>query len=168
MPSNVFELISKKLELFRLEQRYTKRRNRRSTFVSEATYVDGEYVYNIPSPTGSSTTSSTTSTSPSKAFGGLRRSSTKSGERGPPRANGTDGKRTDAVVVGVQEISLAPVDDLRDAQIVGRERERRWSGVQGSWGRRTRGDDKRVSMLAVREVRWEEDSDDEVARMGRI
>lgn len=32
------------LELFRLEQRYTRRKNR-SGFVSDAQYVDGEYVY---------------------------------------------------------------------------------------------------------------------------
>jgi hypothetical protein len=42
---NIFDLISQKIELFRLEQRYTRRRNRRSTFVSEAQYVDGEYIY---------------------------------------------------------------------------------------------------------------------------
>jgi hypothetical protein len=48
---NIIDLISQKIELFRLEQRYTKRRNRRSTFVSEATYVDGEYIYASPSPT---------------------------------------------------------------------------------------------------------------------
>ncbi|KAK0101557.1 hypothetical protein ONS95_006722 [Cadophora gregata] len=42
---NLIDLINSKLELFRLEQRYTRRRNRRSTFVSEAQYVDGEYIY---------------------------------------------------------------------------------------------------------------------------
>jgi len=42
---NLIDLLHSKLELFRLEQRYTRRRNRRSTFVSEAQYVDGEYIY---------------------------------------------------------------------------------------------------------------------------
>ncbi|TVY16744.1 hypothetical protein LARI1_G004776 [Lachnellula arida] len=42
---NLIDLISQKLEIIRLEKRYTRRRNRRSTFVSEAQYVDGEYVY---------------------------------------------------------------------------------------------------------------------------
>lgn len=42
---NLIDLLHQKLEIFRLEQRYTKRRNRRSTFVSEAQYVDGEYIY---------------------------------------------------------------------------------------------------------------------------
>ena len=32
------------IELFRLEQRYTRRKHR-SAFVSEAQYVDGEYIY---------------------------------------------------------------------------------------------------------------------------
>lgn len=47
---HLISLIQQKIELFRLEQRYTRRRNRRSTFVSEAQYVDGEYIY---SPTSS-------------------------------------------------------------------------------------------------------------------
>lgn len=42
---HLMDLIHSKIELFRLEQRYTRRRNRRSTFVSEAQYVDGEYIY---------------------------------------------------------------------------------------------------------------------------
>jgi len=42
---NLLDLLQQKLELFRLEQRYTRRRHRRSTFVSEAQYVDGEYIY---------------------------------------------------------------------------------------------------------------------------
>ncbi|PQE14479.1 3-phosphoinositide-dependent kinase 1 protein [Rutstroemia sp. NJR-2017a BBW] len=42
MPS-LINLINQKLELYRLEKRYTRRRNRRSTFVSDAVYVDGEY-----------------------------------------------------------------------------------------------------------------------------
>lgn len=47
---SLIDLLQQKIEIFRLEQRYTKRRNRRSTFVSEAQYVDGEYIY---SPTSS-------------------------------------------------------------------------------------------------------------------
>lgn len=42
---HLLDLIHQKLELYRLESRYTRRRNRRSTFVSEALYVDGEYIY---------------------------------------------------------------------------------------------------------------------------
>ena len=58
MGQSIFDKIQAKLELFRLEQRYTRRRNRRSTFVSNAIYVDGEYVYQTPNSTGSSTESS--------------------------------------------------------------------------------------------------------------
>ncbi|KAH6606196.1 hypothetical protein Trco_005349 [Trichoderma cornu-damae] len=62
MGQSLFERIQAKLELFRLEQRYTRRRNRRSTFVSNAVYVDGEYVYQTPNSTGSSTGSSASRT----------------------------------------------------------------------------------------------------------
>jgi hypothetical protein len=58
MGQSLFEKIQAKLELFRLEQRYTRRRHRRSTFVSNAIYVDGEYVYQTPNSTGSSAGSS--------------------------------------------------------------------------------------------------------------
>jgi len=52
------------LELYRLEQRYT-RRDRRTTFTTAAQYVDGEYVYasSPASPTKSSTISTTTTDS---------------------------------------------------------------------------------------------------------
>ncbi|KAK4224299.1 hypothetical protein QBC38DRAFT_371324 [Podospora fimiseda] len=58
----LIDRIQAKIELFRLEQRYTRRRNRRSTFVSNAVYVDGEYIYQSPTSTGSSTSTSTSST----------------------------------------------------------------------------------------------------------
>ncbi|KAI1364012.1 hypothetical protein F5Y08DRAFT_340092 [Xylaria arbuscula] len=58
-----FDKLHSKLELYRLEKRYTRNRHRRSTFVSNAMYVDGEYVVQTPSSTGSSTKSSTVSTS---------------------------------------------------------------------------------------------------------
>lgn len=65
---NLIDLIQQKIELFRLEQRYTRHRNRRSTFVSEATYVDGEYVYSPTSSysaqvTGGSSTSASSGSS---------------------------------------------------------------------------------------------------------
>lgn len=58
MAPGFFERIQSKLELWRLEQRYTRRRNRRSAFVSNAIYVDGEYIYQTPNATGSSNASS--------------------------------------------------------------------------------------------------------------
>ncbi|KAI1759158.1 hypothetical protein GGR53DRAFT_168500 [Hypoxylon sp. FL1150] len=63
MPS-LLEKIQAKLELFRLEQRYTRNRHRRSAFVSNAVYVDGEYVYQTPNTTGSSTNSHSSSSTP--------------------------------------------------------------------------------------------------------
>ncbi|KAL1900975.1 hypothetical protein Sste5346_002038 [Sporothrix stenoceras] len=60
---NFIERIQSKLELFRLEKRYTRSRNRRSTFVSNAVYVDGEYVYQTPVSTGSSSNTSSSSAS---------------------------------------------------------------------------------------------------------
>ncbi|KAF9696618.1 hypothetical protein EKO04_005641 [Ascochyta lentis] len=56
----LFEKMQARLELYRLEQRYT-RREKRSTFISEAQYVDGEYVY--ASSPSSSTKSAATSSS---------------------------------------------------------------------------------------------------------
>lgn len=56
----LIDRIQAKIELFRLEQRYTRRRHRRSTFVSNAVYVDGEYIYNSPNTTGSSSMSAAT------------------------------------------------------------------------------------------------------------
>ncbi len=58
MGRSLLDRIQAKLEFFRLEQHYTRRRHRRSTFVSNAVYVDGEYVYQTPSSTGSSQTDS--------------------------------------------------------------------------------------------------------------
>ncbi|KAI0153996.1 hypothetical protein BJ166DRAFT_373156 [Pestalotiopsis sp. NC0098] len=60
-----FEKIQAKLEIYRLEQRYTRNRNRRTTFISNAVYVDGEYVFNSPNTTGSSSHSASSSSSPS-------------------------------------------------------------------------------------------------------
>ncbi|WYZ34016.1 hypothetical protein EsH8_I_000292 [Colletotrichum jinshuiense] len=61
MAPGIIERIQQKIELFRLEQRYTRRRHRRSTFVSNAVYVDGEYVYQTPTSTGSSSTATASS-----------------------------------------------------------------------------------------------------------
>lgn len=58
MPS-LMDRIQAKLELLRLEKRYTRSRHRRSAFVSNAVYIDGEYVFQqTPSTTGSSSNSS--------------------------------------------------------------------------------------------------------------
>ncbi|KJZ76751.1 hypothetical protein HIM_03628 [Hirsutella minnesotensis 3608] len=59
MGQSLIDRIQAKLELLRLEKRYTRHRHRRSTFVSNAIYVDGEYIFQVPNTTGSSTDSST-------------------------------------------------------------------------------------------------------------
>ncbi|KAK4173893.1 hypothetical protein QBC36DRAFT_348387 [Triangularia setosa] len=64
------EKIQAKIELFRLEQRYTRRRHRRSTFVSNAVYVDGEYIYQSPNSTGSSSSTAKTSRSNASSISG--------------------------------------------------------------------------------------------------
>ncbi|CAG9991395.1 unnamed protein product [Clonostachys rhizophaga] len=58
MGKSLFDKIQAKLELLRLEKRYTRSRHRRSAFVSNAVYVDGEYIYQ--NSTGSSTSSDAT------------------------------------------------------------------------------------------------------------
>ena len=74
---NLIDLLHQKLELFRLEQRYTRRRNRRSTFVSEAQYVDGEYIYaqntSYSAKCSGGSSDSDEATSPSKESKGSRR-----------------------------------------------------------------------------------------------
>lgn len=72
MPS-LMQKLQAKLELFRLEQRYTRNRHRRSTFQSNAVYVDGEYVYQTPSSTGGSNSNSSTSMPPIQEYEPERR-----------------------------------------------------------------------------------------------
>ncbi|KAH8701848.1 hypothetical protein BGW36DRAFT_106593 [Talaromyces proteolyticus] len=55
------EKLQSKLELYRLEQRYTRRRHRSMLF-NDVQYVDGEYVYNSSSPTSPTGTVSKSST----------------------------------------------------------------------------------------------------------
>ncbi|KAF2711474.1 hypothetical protein K504DRAFT_475317 [Pleomassaria siparia CBS 279.74] len=62
----LIEKLQARLELYRLEQRYT-RREKRTTFYSDAQYVDGEYVMaSSPTSMNSSTSSSTATSKASK------------------------------------------------------------------------------------------------------
>ncbi|GAB1725153.1 hypothetical protein NU195Hw_g6873t1 [Hortaea werneckii] len=56
----LIDSLRSKYELYRLEQRYT-RRDKRTTFASGAQYVDGEYIYS-PTSTGSAGSTGTTTT----------------------------------------------------------------------------------------------------------
>jgi len=53
----LIESLRAKYELYRLEQRYTKR-DKRKTFASAATYVDGEYIYDKSPTTSTSSNNS--------------------------------------------------------------------------------------------------------------
>ncbi|KKA26174.1 hypothetical protein TD95_005304 [Thielaviopsis punctulata] len=67
----ILDRIQAKIELFRLEQRYTRHRHRRSTFQTNAVYVDGEYVYQTPNNTGSSSDSNSSSGTASPGLNAL-------------------------------------------------------------------------------------------------
>ncbi|KAI0148586.1 hypothetical protein GGR57DRAFT_235797 [Xylariaceae sp. FL1272] len=79
----LFEKIQQKFEIYRLEQRYTRNRHRRSTFISNAMYVDGEYVYQTPSSTGSSNNSSAAATPTEEVARRSLEMPTSSSHRGP-------------------------------------------------------------------------------------
>jgi len=110
--ARLMDLIHQKIELFRLEQRYTRRRNRRSTFVSEAQYVDGEYIYSPTSAysakcsAGNSDSdgaeSPTTSTASKDSKGSKRLS--KMGLDKMDWRKGKDDKRQSRVVVSEREV----------------------------------------------------------------
>ena len=125
---NLIDLFHQKIELFRLEQRYTRRRNRRSTFVSEAQYVDGEYIYSSSSPSSSSYQPSpksprtVTTTYEAKCSSG--------------------GSDSDEVA--------SPVDSQRERESKSSKRLSRMGSVIGDW--RKKGGENRVN---VREVKWE-------------
>ncbi|WEW60628.1 hypothetical protein PRK78_006115 [Emydomyces testavorans] len=69
---NLLDKLHAKLELYRLEQRYARRKHR-SACTTGATYVDGEYVY--ANSTGSSPNSSTATVSKNFTGSGWRSSS---------------------------------------------------------------------------------------------
>lgn len=61
---NLVELFHQKMEIIRLEKKYIHNRRSRSHFVSEAVYVDGEYLYEQPpSPSYASSSKPTSSSS---------------------------------------------------------------------------------------------------------
>ncbi|KAF3099930.1 hypothetical protein TWF102_005353 [Orbilia oligospora] len=70
----IFEKLSQKIELFKLEQRYTKR-SRRTTFICDAYYIDGEYIY------GPSMTQKNPNVSVQQIHGSVSSASTKKDRR---------------------------------------------------------------------------------------
>ncbi|KAI6871600.1 hypothetical protein KC323_g1846 [Hortaea werneckii] len=63
----LIDSLRSKYELYRLEQRYT-RRDKRTTFASGAQYFDGEYIYS-PTSTGSTGTTGMSTGSTTGKFG---------------------------------------------------------------------------------------------------
>lgn len=59
----LLDRLSARLELYRLEQKYARRKNRTTFSSGGAQYVDGEYIY----PNGTGLSSSTTSSNNSSA-----------------------------------------------------------------------------------------------------
>lgn len=125
---NLLDLIHQKLELFRLEQRYTRRRNRRSTFVSEAQYVDGEYIY-----------AQNTSYS-AKCSSGSDSEDVNTYDNG----NGARGYGAGAAE--------------REGKSNGGKGSRRLSRMASGWGNGSMNANKRQSRVNVREVRWEDNT----------
>ncbi|OBT65727.1 hypothetical protein VE03_03329 [Pseudogymnoascus sp. 23342-1-I1] len=134
--------IQAKLELFRLEQRYTNRKNRRTAFSSDAVYVDGEYVYASSNNTGSSNRSNQSMASEASR-------------------STTNFENTSATAKAAKRRSMMVFSGDRVADIETRVEsgnepvgvpQRRWSR---NWGKGGREDDKRRSMAVVSEGRWE-------------
>lgn len=141
--------IQAKLELFRLEQRYTNRKNRRTAFSSDAVYVDGEYVYASSNNTGSSSrsnqslgSSASRSTTASTAFD----SSSAIAKAAKRRSMMVFSGGSDADIETRVEGGAGNEAQLGAPQ-------RRWSR---NWGKGRRDDEKRRSMAVVREARWED------------
>jgi len=134
---NLFDLIQQKLELFRLEQRYTKRRHRRSTFVSEAMYVDGEYVYTTPpslNTTGSSNSSNSRASSQPKI---------------PSKRHS---------VVDFRAVNGQEDEDRMGGVGIDEEKSKSWGRNFGQKWNAGRARDKRINVTVVREVPiWEEE-----------
>ncbi|KAL5354403.1 hypothetical protein ACLOAV_000492 [Pseudogymnoascus australis] len=140
--------IQAKLELFRLEQRYTNRKNRRTAFSSDAIYVDGEYVYASSNNTGSSSRSDQSmgsDASRSTSNFDSRSSSAKAAKRRSMMVFSGDN------VADIETRVEGGNGAGNEAQVGGPQR--RWSR---NWGKGKRDDEKRRSMAVVRETRWED------------
>jgi hypothetical protein len=130
---HLMDLIHSKLELFRLEQRYTRRRNRRSTFVSEATYVDGEYIYS-PTSTYSAQCCATSSDTEEDRTNSMQNNRPREKEPVEYRAS-----ERQEVKKNSKRMSMLAVTDWRR-------------------GKEERKQEKRLSRVSVREIRWDDRS----------
>jgi len=137
MKISLLDRISAKIELWRLEQRYTKRRHRRSTFVSDAIYVDGEYVH---------------ATSPSSSWAATSPTSALHGEAPAPKRHLSvvDFRTYDVPAASTESVPSTTAADGRDRADDGRK-----YSLGPKWNA-TRPTDKRRSMATMREVRWQD------------
>ena len=133
----LLDRIQAKLELFRLEQRYTNRRNRRTAFSSDAIYVDGEYVYAASNNTGSSSRSN---------------QSTQSMQSELSRSNTNAAKRRSIAAFPSESFPDIETEEEQVDVTQSELPQRRWSR---NWGKARR-EEKRRSMAVVREIRWED------------
>jgi hypothetical protein len=158
MGRNLLDLIQSKIELFRLEQRYTKRRHRRSTFVSDAIYVDGEYVYAQPSPTKRHSVAQFPSQSSSSVDTEFVPSPTMSGTSTNPYRSSMPGYGSNNPYRRefVSENEFRGEQHEKEGQFGSfGSLEKQTTGRKSRWGS-VRMLGKRRSMVTVQEVRWED------------
>jgi hypothetical protein len=141
----LLDRIQAKLELFHLEQRYTNRRNRRTAFISDAIYVDGEYVYASTNNTGSSSRSDQSTQSMQRIQSEQSRASVAAAKRRSVAAFPSES------FADIETQIVAAREEGRD-EAQGQLPQRRWSR---NWGKARR-EEKRRSMALVRETRWED------------
>ncbi|RFU28408.1 hypothetical protein B7463_g7952, partial [Scytalidium lignicola] len=158
---NLIDLFHQKLELFRLEQRYTRRRHRRSTFVSEAQYVDGEYIYNSSSAHATSYSAKISAGhSPSPSPRSHTQNPWSTSTSGSGSGSGSDSDRSEEREREYERDQVPEMREPRPQQkdSVGRGLGRRLSRMSmgGSLDWKNRGQSKRESMASGREVRWED------------
>ncbi|ETS85419.1 hypothetical protein PFICI_03444 [Pestalotiopsis fici W106-1] len=138
-----FDKIQAKLELYRLEQRYTRNRNRRTTFTSNAVYVDGEYVFNSPNTTGSSSRSAASSSPNSPSEYDVEERQQRPREKQSRRRKSIEEPRSPAF--DVETPTLAQKKKLnRFSSMPGFGSSPKTSGAVDSW---------RMNTVDVREVR---------------
>lgn len=140
--------IQAKLELFRLEQRYTNRKNRRTAFSSDAIYVDGEYVYASSNNTGSSSRSNQ-----SMGSDASRSSSNSNFDSNKTPAARAAKRRSMMAFPGEPVAEIETRVEAGNAMPPTEGLQRRWSR---NWGKGKRDEEKRRSMAVVREARWED------------
>ncbi|RDL31925.1 uncharacterized protein BP5553_09327 [Venustampulla echinocandica] len=153
---NLLDRIQQKLELFRLEQRYTRRR---TTFISEAQYVDGEYIYS-PSSTYSAKCSAGSSDSDEdigskRSRKESRRESSKENSKGSSKGSSKESSKGNGKESS-PENSKENSNESNKESSPDTKPSKRLSRLMlntSDWRKSAR-DEKRQSRMSVREVKW--------------